>query len=64
MYKALVDGHFFLADTYLDVTRRQGQNSSAGSGYGYSVSCEESIVDVSSVKYTFLAENNTVFNMI
>ena len=46
MYKALVDGHFFLADTYLDVTRRQGQNSSAGSGYGYSLSCQESIVDV------------------
>lgn len=27
MYKALVDGHFFLADTYLDATRRQAASS-------------------------------------
>jgi hypothetical protein len=34
MYKALVEGHFFLADTYLDVTRRgQPHNSSSASRY-------------------------------
>jgi hypothetical protein len=34
MYKALVEGHFFLADTYLDVTRRgQPHNLSSASRY-------------------------------